>query len=169
MAKQRLNLQEYQQDILARLRSVTESSTASASSRLGVQIAGRFYLIDLNEISEVLPVPEMLSVPLTQSWFLGMANIRGNLFGITDLSRFLHDSAAVISGQSRILLVNDQYGINAALLVDRLVGLRNLDVMKRQEGSETRHQEYTDENGQEWQVLDVGALLERNDFLQVAA
>ena len=171
MARQRLNLQEYQQDILSRLKSVTESDAVVAASRLGVQIADVFYLIDLNDINEVLPVPEFLRVPLTQAWFLGMANVRGNLYGITDLSRFLHGVPASINAQSRILLAHDRYDINAALLVDRLVGLRNLEAMQYSNNKKNKEDilKYTDEGGQQWQELDISLLLERNDFMQVAA
>lgn len=173
MAKQKLNLQAYQKDILARLKSLTESGRAPSSSKLGVRVGNMECLIALSDISEVLPVPEVIRVPLTQPWFMGMANVRGNLFGLTDLAAFFGNPLATISADSRVLLVHQRFGINAGLLVDRLVGLRTLEDMQMHEGAETRPAwllgRYRDTSGQIWDELDLGAVVGRNEFLQVAA
>lgn len=168
----RLNLHEYQQDILARLQEVTANAGSTSSSRLGVEIGGQHWLVNLRDISEVLPVPEISPVPLTRSWFLGMANVRGNLYGITDLAAFMGGPFAVMSAQSRILLVHERYQVNAALLIDRLVGLRTVESMQLQTdvgdaGADGEH--YKDEHGQVWQVLALQNLLTGNAFMQVAA
>jgi twitching motility protein PilI len=168
----RLNLHEYQQDILARLQEVTANAGSTSSSRLGVEVGGQHWLINLRDISEVLPVPEISPVPLTRSWFLGMANVRGNLYGITDLAAFMGGPFTAMTAQSRILLVHERYQVNAALLIDRLVGLRTLESMQAQpdaEGGEAHGEHYQDEHGQLWQVLALDSLLTGNAFMQVAA
>lgn len=173
MAKRKLDLQAYQKDILARLKSQAESGRSVGSSKLGVRIGGHDWLITLSDISEVLPVPEVLKVPLTHPWFLGMANVRGNLFGVTDLASYLGYPPVSVSSESRVLLVHGKFAINAGLLVDRLVGLRNLDEMHTEpEASEKpvwQLGRYRDESGQVWDELSLDILLGQNEFLQVAA
>lgn len=173
MAKQKLNLQAYQQGILERLRSLTESGHASFASKLGVRMGGANWLVALDDVSEVLPMPEIMPVPLTQPWFMGMANVRGNLYALSDLGAFLGKAPAAVTGESRILLAHSRFELNAGLLVDQLIGLRNLEEMHIQQDTEAapawQLASYKDTNGQIWNELDTGMLLGRNEFMQVAA
>lgn len=173
MAKSKLNLQAYQQDILARLKSLAEGGRAASSSKLGVKSGPTDWLVSLGEISEVLPVPDVMPVPLTHSWFLGMANVRGNLFALTDFAAFAGHAATNVSSESRILLVHNRFGINAGLLVDRLIGLRSLEDMQAGDAIKDTPpwhlRRYKDAGGQNWDELDIGVLLSQNEFMQVAA
>ena len=65
----------------------TVESTAT-QSLLAFESGGERWLVDLADAGEVLPVPPLSDVPLTQPWFLGIANIRGTLFSVTDLAAF---------------------------------------------------------------------------------
>jgi twitching motility protein PilI len=173
MAKKKLNLQAYQQDILARLKTLTESGQEASSSRLGVKIGNVNGLVSLMDISEVVPVPEIMKVPLTHSWFMGMANVRGNLFALTDLAHFLGSDARAVTHESRILLVHHRFGVNAGLLVDQLIGLRSIEDMKTQKHTGDMQawqlELYKDANGQDWVELDLAALLGQKEFMQIAA
>jgi twitching motility protein PilI len=173
MAKSKLNLQAYQQDILARLRDLTENTNAVAASKLGVSINGFNWLIALEDVSEVIPLPEITRVPQTQSWFMGMANVRGNLYALTDLANFLGYPATATSASSRILLVHQKFGMNAGLLVERLVGLRSSDDMDKQDDIGEQAiwyvNQYKDANNETWHELDIGKLLDQHEFMQVAA
>ncbi len=173
MAKKKLNLQAYQQDILARIKSQSESSRASSSSRLGVTISGSDWLVALADISEVLPFPEIMRVPQTHSWFIGMANVRGNLYALTDLAVFFGNPPTSATAESRILLVHGKFGVNAGLLVTGLIGLRSLEDMKIQKDSEQsppwQPSQYKDADGRVWRELDIEKLLNQNEFMQVAA
>lgn len=172
MAKQKLNLQTYQQDILARLKMVAEGGQTVAISRLGVSIAGRNHLVALADVSEVLSMPDITKIPLTKPWFMGVANVRGNLAAVSDLASFLGEVPSPVSSESRVLLAHTRFGINAGLLVDRLIGLRDVQAMqlKRSANSEKPWQlnVYQDDNGQEWQEIDIGLLISEKEFLQVA-
>jgi len=173
MAKKKLNLQAYQQDILARLKSLADGGQAPYASKLGVKIGGSNWLVSLGDINEVLPVPDVMRVPLTRSWFVGMANVRGNLYAITDLASFAGMASSPINMQSRILLAGAHFGINAGLLVERLIGLRNPQDMQIQEVVESKPEwqlaRYQDASGENWDELDIGRLLSQNDFMQIAA
>ena|SRR5690606_32209789 len=173
MAKSKLNLQAYQQDILARLKDLTENTSAVTASKLGVSINGFNWLVALEDVSEVIPLPEITRVPQTQSWFMGMANVRGNLYALTDLANFLGYPATTVSANSRILLVHQKFDMNAGLLVERLVGLRSLDEMEKQddigEQAPWYVNQYKDANNETWHELDIGKLIDQHTFMQVAA
>ena len=53
------------------------------------EIGGQRLVAPMGQVSEVLSMPEYTSLPLVKPWMLGIANIRGRLLPLTDLSRFL--------------------------------------------------------------------------------
>ena len=173
MARSKINLQEYQQGILSRFRRLAEGEQAVSSSKLGFRSGGTNWLVALDSVSEVLPVPAILPVPLTQSWFLGMANMRGNLCAVTDLAAFSGLAPTAIGTESRILLAHHRYGSNAGLLVDGLIGLRSLDDMTPQDNMSTASPweiaRHLGADGQPWAELDLGILLGLDTFIQIAA
>lgn len=188
----RLNLREFQQNLIDRLQ--VKDLSAARVDTLGVQIAGRNWLVDMVDISEVLPLPPLTAVPFTRPWFRGVANVRGNLYSVVDMAGYEHSgtalrpstgsggpgqTASISSGQAastgsgqasgdadnRVLLVADRFAFNVALLVDRVLGLRDARTWRQ---SEVDGQiEYRDEQGASWRKLDVRGLLEQAEFLQI--
>jgi twitching motility protein PilI len=160
----RLNLREFQQNLIDRLQA-TDMSVERVST-LGVQIDERNWLVDMVDISEVLPLPQLTSVPFTKPWFRGVANVRGNLYGVIDMAAYEHSGVASSGdANNRVLLVAERYAFNAALLVDRVLGLRDA---RRWLQSEVDGQiEYHDEQGTPWHKLEVPGLLEQAEFLQI--
>ena len=159
----RLNLREFQQNLIDRLQ-MTGLSELRVST-LGVQIAGRNWLVDMADIGEVLPLPPMTVVPFTKPWFRGVANVRGNLYGVADMATYERSGTASGDVNNRVLLVAERYAFNAALLVDRVLGLR--DARSWQKSEVNGQVEYHDEPGALWRKLDVEGLLEQSDFLQI--
>lgn len=168
----RLNLQEYQESILARLKSQGQAQDGAPASRLGVQIGDDAWLMSLSDVGEVLPVPEIQPVPLTRPWFMGMANVRGNLYAVTDLSAFLGGRPARLGVESRLLLAGGRFGINAAFVIDRLFGLRNIAEMHLDAGqgrAPWQSRTYLDASARRWCEMEMAALLGSGTFMQVAA
>ena len=50
-------------------------------SLVAVEAAGRKYLFPLTQSGEIFPWVSIQAVPYTQRWFLGVANLRGGLYG----------------------------------------------------------------------------------------
>ena len=73
---QRISLRDYQRELAERLRA---ADSARNASKLGLQVGAQRWLVDLAEASEVMPVPPITPLPLTRTWFRGVANVRGNL------------------------------------------------------------------------------------------
>jgi twitching motility protein PilI len=169
MAK-RLSLKDFQESLATRLKAAAGESTANA--RLSFEAGGSHWLVGLDAAGEVLPVPEIERIPLTRSWFAGVANLRGVLYGVSDFSAFLGGPATARAPGNRLLLVGEPLGINAALLVTRLTGLRNLAEFEQVEdegaGSQWAQQAWRDAEGMLWRDLDGARLLSHRDFLDVA-
>ena len=127
----KVSLRQFQQDLAQRLSSAKTAPVSAA--RLGVQCGASYWLVALDDAGEIVPVPEILPVPLTKSWYLGVANIRGALFSVVDFAAFAGAEPAVRSADSRLVLAGSRFGINAALLVSRMLGLRNARDMHRVE------------------------------------
>ncbi|MHB8668530.1 MAG: chemotaxis protein CheW [Burkholderiales bacterium] len=166
----RLSLRDYQLEFSARLQSA--ETDGRAASKLGLEAGGAAWLVDLTEAGEMLPLPPLSAVPLVRPWFRGVANIRGNLYTVVDFGAFLGGEAAAVTDQSRLLLISDRFRAGCALLVERSLGLRKADELApraRVAGSRWTRAEYTDAGGRRWSELDVPALLQDPQFLDVSA
>jgi twitching motility protein PilI len=162
----RLNLREFQQNLIDRLQATGLSETRV--STLGVQITGRNWLVDMLDIAEVLPLPPLTVVPFAKPWYRGVANVRGNLYGVIDMAAYEHSGAATGDANNRVMLVSERYAFNAALLVDRVMGLRDARGWRQSEGFD-KQVEYQDEHGATWRKLDIQGLLEQVEFLQIGS
>src|SRR5207244_11648659 len=110
---------------------------ARVASKLGCRLAGEAWLVDLVEAGTVLPVPPLTPVPLAQPWFRGVANIRGNLYSVTDFSAFARDLPTAMTEHARLLIIAERFRVGAALLVERAIGLRSNAGMQANASSAT--------------------------------
>ena len=140
---------------------------------LGMMIGNVRYLARMSEISEVIPVTEIVPVPLTHSWFLGIINVHGNLYGITDLGVYLGGETVPFDSRSRILLVSADHRINSGFIVHNLLGIRSLSEFEvcpactEQLRSGVSHI-YQDKDGRTWYELDLRTFIREKRFLQIA-
>jgi twitching motility protein PilI len=159
----RFNLREFQQQVLDRLQAQTAGD--SRQSTLGIQLGQENWLVDMTDISEVMPLPALTPVPLTRGWYCGVANVRGNLYSIIDLNAYTRQQSTVRDAHNRVLLLGQRYAFNTGLLVSRVLGLRNTeDWPQSAEDGMTR---FRDPDGQTWNKLDIPGLLSQPEFLQI--
>jgi len=168
VAKQ-ISLREFQQGLAQRLREA--QAETEPTSRLGVQTGNRLWLLKLDDAGEMLPLPEISSVPLTKPWYLGMANIRGVLASAVDLAAFMGGEPTVRTPECRLLLIADRFQSFSGLVISRMHGLKNVQVMQATEQAADRAwvgAAYRDSDGRLWRELDMAALVAHDDFLHVA-
>lgn len=150
-------------------------------ARLGVVVGGQPVLLRMTDVSEVLPVPTLQPVPLTKHWYLGVSNVRGNLYSVTDLAQFLAWQSAPRTQSSRIVLINSVKTSQAAILIDAVIGLRHLSSMQllNPQQAEPIHQDwsqqdivcfssrvYLDHEEKRWFALEMDALVQDPRFVQ---
>jgi twitching motility protein PilI len=167
----RTGLREFQMAVAERLR--TAASRTALASKLGFQVGGESWFVSLNQVSEVIPVPQSVPVPLTHSWFRGVANVRGNLYSMIDFSAFQGGDAISSGMERRVILINDRLVGGAGLLVSRMLGLRNPEqfnvAVKPADAPPWVGGAFTDAGGTRWLELDLTALVREQRFLEVGA
>ena len=168
MSKQS-QLREYQTSILARLENAKKAGAEPPAGYLGVVIGGKNVLVNLQEISETLPIMDIHPVPLVKPWFLGVANVRGVLYAINDLAMLVENTFTQISSSARLLLISESVTNNVAFLVDKLVGLRKLEDMQLgetmlDESLCLKAQTFKDVENNTWYMLDCDKLVNSKDF-----
>lgn len=169
-------LRELQTRLASRLQAARTEGT-SVSSWLAVESAGSFYLLPLGQSGEIFPWVSVQPVPYTQSWFLGVANLRGGLVGVVDLAGLLGSATARTEqalAEANLLAFNAALDVNAALLVDRLAGLRGTDAFVASEppaedAPAFYGTTYIDSSGTRWQELNLQTLSQHPAFLSISA
>lgn len=171
MAK-RLSLRDFQENLSARLLSAKRGETTPPM--LGFRSGGRRWLLELPDSGEVVPLPPLSQVPLTQPWFVGMTNIRGGLHAVADFAQFVGASPTPRTERSRLLLVGARHGINSALLVEGIEGLRPLSALQPIEIDASApkaawiNAAYRDEHMNTWLHIALTNLLQDPAFLDIA-
>ena len=162
------SLREFQVHLATRLAGANKQSAAGL---LGVQSGTDCWLLNLSDSGEIVPLAPLTSVPLTKPWFAGIANIRGNLYSVVDFSAFQGKEATPQNPSSRLLLIGTRHGNNAALLLTRMLGLRNMDdltpVTAEPDAPALANEAYTDNEGRRWKKLNVRCLLTDEDFMDI--
>jgi twitching motility protein PilI len=177
MAK-REALRELQARLAERMQAAQREQRGRAW--LAVECRGNGLLLPLDQAGEIFPPATLFPVPHTKPWFAGVANLRGGLHGVVDLARFLGlpDAPAAEAGreQSRLIAFGATLGLNCALLVDRLAGLRNAEQLNAERDAADAAQRpafaaerWSDAGGRHWQALDLVALARDEHFLSIVA
>ena len=168
----RTGLREFQISVAERLRTAA-TTRAALSSKLGFQVGADNWFVALHQVSEVIPVPAMMPVPLTHSWFRGVANVRGNLYSMIDFSAFQGREPIGPGMERRVILVSDRLVGGAGLLVSRMLGLRNPEQFnaapRPADAPPWVAAAYLDAGGTRWLELDLPALAREQRFLEVGA
>lgn len=157
-------------DLVGFQRRLVERLDAASSRRvepaqLALESGGEGWLVELTDARELIPVPALTDVPNTQSWFRGVVGIRGELFGVVDFAAFHGLEPTALNLESRILMPHARFGVNAALLFTRSLGL------KASRAFELEPEEGTlrDSAGRRWRPLRLADLLAEQRFLDIAA
>ncbi|MEY4749983.1 MAG: hypothetical protein RIQ60_2197 [Pseudomonadota bacterium] len=143
---------------------------------LAVECESQGFLLPLAEAGEIFQAGALMRVPHTRPWFLGVANLRGSLTGVVDLAGFLglRSARTQRDTQARLIALNPSLELNAALLVDRLAGLRNAEQLSDAQAVAGPAPEYAgprwrDTTGRHWQELHLAALAFDERFTNIVA
>lgn len=96
-------------------------------SGIGFRVGTRRLVAPLGQIAEVLPYPMLTRVPGARAWMKGVANVRGNLFTVADLSEFCGEAPVDNDLRARLIAINLPE-VNCGVLVNEVLGMRQFDV-----------------------------------------
>ncbi len=166
--KDKQSLRDFQTQLAAKLKAA--QAATGPSSKLGFIAGGRNWLVSLEQVNEVVTVPELIAVPWVRPWFSGVASVRGALYGCTDLGVFLGMSEALPQGEAHLLLAHPRFGVNAALRIERTLGLRAVDGLMPEPAPDTASPwvaaHWRGSDDQVWAELDVEKLVAAPAFLE---
>jgi twitching motility protein PilI len=166
----RTRLREFQAQLVERMQAARTGAYAQAG-QLGVMIGQTRWLLNLQEAGEIVSVGNITPVPLTQDWYLGLTNIRGNLVSVVDVARFQGMAPTPVDKDSRIVAFASSLSFNCGLLVSRVMGLRNVADMKPAESNASAtpwcSKRYIDRDAQEWAEINLSLIVQDPQFLHV--
>lgn len=172
-----MQTREALRDLQARLseRLQTQVGAGAQAQWLAVQAGAQPCLLPMRQVGEIFSATPATPVPYARPWFLGVANLRGGLYGVAELARLLQASGlaeaaeGAIAAQARDITLNPDLECNAALRIDALLGMRRADAYSSQ--AAVTHPwvvaRWTDAQQHTWLELDLRALAVSPDFLTV--
>lgn len=93
-------------------------------SGVGFELLGQYFVAPLGEVSEVIYPPLYTPIPNAQCWIKGLANVRGKLLSVTELSSFITEqNASCADGQKVICISQNEHYVG--LVVDRVLGIQH--------------------------------------------
>jgi len=117
-------LRDFSTQLAQRLRAAPNMPAEPA--RLAARVGDLSFMFDMSTTGEIVALPEIAPVPWTKPWFRGLANVRGRLLGVIDLMLLSGRDAMVPEQALQLIVLGDVLKVNAAVLVTRAFGLRNL-------------------------------------------
>jgi len=130
---------------------------------------------NIDRINEILPCPQATPVPGAKPWIIGLANVRGELLTVVDLSWFLTGVRTPLTARSRLLATSlDKAPIG--LLIDEVFGQRHFldgDSVPAQVDGDTALDSIVSKQhnlgSESWMELNLDQLFNSAEFLNGAA
>lgn len=92
---------------------------------IGFSLLGHRFVAAMDDVVELLEVPQYTFIPGAQPWVRGVANVRGRLLPLFDLAAFF-GGHLVSPRQRRRVLVLEHEKLYVGLIVDELHGMQHL-------------------------------------------
>ena len=170
-------LRELQTRLASRLQAAR--SEGLSVRWLAAHVGTARYLFPLAQCGEIFPWTPVQPAAYTQTWFMGVANLRGGLCGVVDLLHFMAPDTHALRSEAALsecslLSFNAGMELNCALVVDQLSGLRGLDSFSASAPAAEGAPPYfgpvhTDAAGLPWQEINLLGLSQLPSFLSISA
>ncbi|WP_346838503.1 chemotaxis protein CheW [Microbulbifer sp. SAOS-129_SWC] len=142
---------------------------------VGFTLLGHRFVASMDDVVELLEVPQYTFVPGVQPWVRGVANVRGRLLPMFDLAAFFGGQLGGPRQRRRVLVV-ERDKVYAGLIVDELHGMQHLPLEYAGHAPGDLLEPFAPMvNGQfqlpqgRWLVFDMHALINDFQFMDAAA
>ncbi|WP_444940224.1 chemotaxis protein CheW [Microbulbifer sp. ZKSA004] len=141
---------------------------------IGFSLLDNHFVASMDDVVELLEVPQHTFIPGVQPWVKGVSNVRGRLLPLIDLAAFY---GGYLSGprQQRRVLVLERDKTYVGLIVDKLFGMQHLAFEYAREAPTDLSEPFAPMvHGQfvlqqhRWLVLDMRALIKDVRFMDAA-
>lgn len=154
---------------------VQKESDVSFSHGLAFQLGEHKYIIPIADVSEVLTVKDLTSIPRSPSWLVGISNVRGNLITLLDMHEFIFGVAMQGKYETKRMLLVKQEAHYYGLVIDSIIGMKAFNTETgTDEVPDDFYSEHIDHisafysSGEEWfAALSIQSLLQDERFSQL--
>ena len=168
-------LQEMERRSRAAVAGQGEAAQRSEWVGVGFSIDGERFVAGRDEVHEVLMVPDTVTrVPGAKRWLIGIANLRGQLLPLVDLSLLLGGGRTERGRSARVISVSHGE-VSAGVVVGEVMGFRRFvdsEYAETMTPTRIRCDRYRAgvfrRGEEEWPVFAFDRLLESEQFLQAA-
>lgn len=91
---------------------------------IGFSLLGQGFVVSMDEVAELMRVPQATRVPGVKNFVLGIANVRGRLMIIVDLALFFGERSRLPRTQRRILAF-EEGELYLGFVVDESLGMQH--------------------------------------------
>jgi len=158
-----------------------DENTNFSTSWLSVQSASQRYLIPLSESGPVIPQTAIKKIPHAKSWFSGVINISGRIYGVVDLLKFLTSCQPYTKGEGSnysydtklsFIGFHNRVGINTVLGIEKVLGIRHTNALKQIPAQPNVSapfigDQYADSEGNVWQEIKLMQLAYSTAFQSI--
>jgi twitching motility protein PilI len=141
---------------------------------VGFRVGNDKLIASMDDVEEILDVPEFTKVPGVKSWVIGVANVRGSLLAMIDLKGFIMGEDMKQRKRGRVIVI-DYKGFNTGLVVDEVYGMRHFLLKDRVDESAEVHDNISPyvnkvfkQDGQNWPVFNIRNIVEDEQFTLVS-
>lgn len=91
------------------------------------EVGDQHYGVPLDGVLEIDRCGKVTALPRTPNWLRGVTNLRGQILSVTDFRKLLRltDQRRTV-GEKIIVVRSERHDASTALVVDRVLGIRNL-------------------------------------------
>ncbi|WP_130802379.1 chemotaxis protein CheW [Acinetobacter ihumii] len=152
----------------------SNQNEVSRWSGIAFEMMGQYFVAPLGEVTEVIYPPKYTPVPNAQPWVKGLANIRGRLLSVSDLTHFVSGQRSQFSPSQKVLCIshNDHY---VGLVVDQVLGIQHFNKRSFFSKSEELDQKlkaycqgYFYQHNQHWHVFLFSQLLKNPHYMNAS-
>ena len=102
-------------------------STMNYKQYIIVELGNEQYGIDIQYIDNIVRMQRITRVPMAQSYFKGVINLRGEVIPVMSLRLKFDFEADVFTGKTRILIVKPDSQASVGIIVDNVKEVLELD------------------------------------------
>jgi purine-binding chemotaxis protein CheW len=84
------------------------------------EIDGKLFGIEISRVREVVPVPPLTPLPNSDPIFLGVFNLRGEIYPLVDIAPILGLTPKTVSPTDMVIIVEDPSGYPLGILIDKI-------------------------------------------------
>lgn len=108
----------------ARTELPAASTTRTHWTGLGFSLLGQRFVVPMDEVAEMIRIPQITRLPGVKPFVNGVGNVRGRLMAVLDMATFFGEASTLPRTQRRVLAVEQEEQF-FGFIVDESLGMQH--------------------------------------------